>query len=69
MYSCPICKIESREKDTTNKKGKLVVREIMYNCGTTMKIVNDGMSFKSYVDKGEKCLLFTDDGKYKRIAG
>lgn len=55
-YKCPCCGIETREKESTNKKGKLVVREIIYNCGTVAKIVNDGMSFKTYVEKAEKCL-------------
>lgn len=55
-YKCPCCGIETREKDSTHKQGKLVVRTIIYNCGTTAKIVNDGMSFRTYVEKAEKCM-------------
>mgnify|MGYP000959862411 CR=1 FL=1 len=69
MYSCPVCKIESREKDTTNKKGKLVVRELWYGCGTVMRVTQDGMSFKSYIDKGEKCCQDTYIGPRTRVAG
>lgn len=55
-YKCPICNIETREKDATHKQGKLVVRTVIYNCGTILKIVNDGMSFKHYTEKAEKCI-------------
>ena len=55
MYRCPECLNAGRDKDSVKKEGSLVIRSITYDCGTVLKIIQDGMRFRSSLIKSEKC--------------
>lgn len=55
-YRCPSCGEATRDSDKTNKDGKLVVRTIVYDCGTIMKVIQDGFRYRHNVKTSEKCV-------------
>lgn len=55
MYRCPECLNAGRDKDSVKKEGHLVIRTIIYECGSCLKIIQDGMRFRSSLIKSEKC--------------
>lgn len=54
-YRCPICRMEPRASDKTKPEGDNVVRTIVYDCGTVMKIIQSGFRFKESIYKADKC--------------
>ena len=55
MYRCPECLVAGRDKDSVKKEGSLVIRTIIYECGTVLTIIQDGMRFRSNLKHSEKC--------------
>lgn len=55
-YRCPVCHQEPRVTDNTKKEGSNVVRTVVYECGTVLKIIQNGFRFKQSVSKSEKCI-------------
>lgn len=55
MYRCPECLVAGRDKDSVKKEGSLVIRTIIYECGTLLRIIQDGMRFRSNLTVSEKC--------------
>lgn len=57
-YRCPTCRIAGLDpkNDNTKKEGDHIVRTLIYECGTVLKIVQTGFRFRSNVKESAKCL-------------
>lgn len=55
MYRCPECMFAGRDKDSTKKEDHLTIRTIIYDCGSILKIIHDGLRFRSNFKASEKC--------------
>ena len=56
VYRCPCCKIEPRASEKTKPEGDNIVRTIVYECGTVLKVIQNNFRFKHQITKSEKCV-------------
>lgn len=55
-YKCPVCQDASKESDKSFTEQGHIVRKLVYDCGTVLKLIQDNFRFREAVRPSEKCL-------------
>jgi len=59
-FNCPICRDGSKELDKSFAEQGMIVRKLVYDCGTVLKLISDGMRFREVLKPSEKCIEYTE---------